>query len=345
MSYLIASLLDGLDDGVFHSRSIAASWSELWEKFFDFDGNEFELGELIFSQMSYLGFCLASGALIFFALKNYKLFQDRNYREYLISLFVPLLIAILLSNKGALIASFCYQMREVINALNNDFLQFAIAGVDLKETFRELQQASIAQGALSQYVAHCEPLIGREQLTCLQAAVTEMKLELAAHPAQTDFFNDLATFLGKFLSSDPQVFGSLFMPIWESIVFGILSDLMQGYQHALEISLFTVTIVAPLAIGGSLLPMEPMPVFAWLTGFWTVGLAKLLFNLAAGLAAATAADDFTVYLSGEKAPIFWVFGLFAPALSASLATFSGIAVWRGLTDSVSGAMDLLVRFI
>jgi hypothetical protein len=44
-------------------------------------------------------------------------------------------------------------------------------------------------------------------------------------------------------------------------------------------------LLGPLAVGGSLLPVGQKAIFAWLTGFFSVGMIKLCFNIISGLVA------------------------------------------------------------
>jgi hypothetical protein len=93
-----------------------------------------------------------------------------------------------------------------------------------------------------------------------------------------------------------------------------------AFQWVVEVSLLLTALLAPLAVGGSLLPIGQKAIFAWLTGFFSVGIVKLSFNIIVGLIA-------TVVLNaGDSDPMVFAFAtsILAPILSLALAAG---AVW------------------
>jgi hypothetical protein len=327
MSYLLANIAESFLKGSEHTRSVAESWDLIWEQFFDFVGGDLSTGELLFAQMCYLGFVAATGSLIFLAIHNLKLWHEGNYFEYFLNMFYPIIIAILLSNNGILLASFCFEMRGVFNEISDKLLELTVAGVNLNQIFQELQQALATKLVIADYVGHCEALLGQDQLDCIDSAITQIQAEIDQVPQSTIFLNQVSDFLSNLVQEIREVpnrneniidglatptnmlkegISVVLSPLWQNIVFSILSDLMQAYQIALEISLFMATLVAPLAVGGSLLPMGTRPVIPWAIGFASVGLAKLLFNLVAGLAAASAVGNFETYVAGDSMSLYWI---------------------------------------
>jgi hypothetical protein len=106
----------------------------------------------------------------------------------------------------------------------------------------------------------------------------------------------------------------------------ILLALNNAYQWGIEFTMLLTALLGPLAIGGSLLPFGVKPIFAWLTGYFTVGMAKLCFNIIIGLCGQLIAN------SQQNQPmIFLLFiGLVSPILASALAAGGGLAVWTGL---------------
>ncbi|MGH2412547.1 MAG: hypothetical protein ACRDEA_02395, partial [Microcystaceae cyanobacterium] len=331
-----------------------------WQDSFNFGSGATVSGEILFSYLCFLGFAVAAGCLIFLGIANLKLLYEGNYSEYLLNLLWPLLISILLSNNGQLLAQTCFEGREFINVVNQKVLESVLTGVNLQETFAQLQQAVGSRLVVSDYFQQCEYLSGDEQLACLKETAVKLKDELAKLPANTSassFLSQLvdalgalgsAVSLGDFNPFDPssgipaqvgKKIGSLMTPVWESAVFSLLGGFMQAYQHFLEISLYLTAMVSPLAVGGSLLPIGARPLLAWTIGFFSIGLAKLAFNLTAGLAAVAAANGST--LMDDQMYLYVIFGFFAPMLSGGLSVLGGLALWNSLT----GAIDDAVGFV
>ena len=84
-------------------------------------------------------------------------------------------------------------------------------------------------------------------------------------------------------------------------------------------------------------------IVGWLSGFFSFGLAKILFNLLIGLAAAVVTN-----LEVKDPAWFPVFvGVGAPLLSFAMAAGSGYVIWSAMTSMVAsatvGATKLVAR--
>lgn len=333
------------------TNSIAERWSDIWDKTFNFTGGIGISGETLFGILCYVGLVAATGSLIFFAIHNFKLIHEQNWQEYFLSLMIPFLIALVLSNGGKPLSGGCFAGREFSNQINQKVLEHIMVGVTLQDAFRQLQQATGTRIIISNYLQHCEALTGDAQTGCLQGTALSVQGEVAKlkeSAGDPDLGDKLYNALGEALdwvisatnpiSMNAKV-ASLFFPTWESFVFSILGGVMRAYQHFMEISLYVTTMVSPFAVGGSLLPgAGAKPIIAWLSGFLSVGFAKLVFNVTAGLAAVAAVNDLT--LMEDQISLYFIFGLGAPLLSAGMMVGGGMAIWKALT----GAAEMSVGF-
>lgn len=111
---------------------------------------------------------------------------------------------------------------------------------------------------------------------------------------------------------------------------------LKGWQWAfanlIEASLLLTALTGPVAIAGSLLPIGTRPIWAWLTGLFSLGMAKIYYNIVVGLIATVIVNaqaqnesdfGFVVLLS-----------ILAPVLSLTLAAGGGLAVYRGLSSGI-----------
>ena len=104
--------------------------------------------------------------------------------------------------------------------------------------------------------------------------------------------------------------------------------LNNAYQWGLELALLLTALMGPLAVGGSLLPVGSRAIVGWLTGFFTVALAKLSFNIILGLAGQLIATA-----EASQPMIFLAFiGIVAPFLATGIAAGGGMAVLTQLTN-------------
>jgi hypothetical protein len=114
-----------------------------------------------------------------------------------------------------------------------------------------------------------------------------------------------------------------------------------AYQNLLEASLVITALLGPIAVGGSLLPYGAKPIFAWLAGFFSVGFARLCFNIIVGLTSVVAT-------SSDGGDPFWFAlfaGLLAPLLASSLASGAGLMVWTSISSAVGKSVKTIFGFI
>ena len=123
--------------------------------------------------------------------------------------------------------------------------------------------------------------------------------------------------------------GSLVGSSFQTVTRGILMALYIAFQWLIEASTLLTATLGPLAVGGSLLPVGSKPLFAWLTGFFSLAIAKLSFNILSGLV------SLAVLNAGDAHPLIAPFflGLLAPILSLALASGGGMAVFGALTST------------
>jgi hypothetical protein len=124
------------------------------------------------------------------------------------------------------------------------------------------------------------------------------------------------------------------------IVVSVLYWMQIAYQNLLEASLIITALLGPIAVGGSLLPYGPRAVFAWLAGFFSVGFARLCFNIIVGLASVVATGS-------EGGDPFWFAlfaGLLAPVLASGLASGAGFVAWTSIAGAFGKSVKTVSRF-
>lgn len=96
--------------------------------------------------------------------------------------------------------------------------------------------------------------------------------------------------------------------------------------------------LGPIAVGGSLLPVAGKPIFAWMIGFVSLGIAKISFNIMAIITATVIMNGPGQDLNAEPDLLwFMIFlGILAPLISLALATAGGFAVFNAISNSNLG---------
>lgn len=261
--------------------------------------------------------------------------EQRAYTDFI----WPLIVVILLSNKGQALGNATFGIRNYINNVNYIVLSQAAAGTDLKKAYESALGTEAARSAMGLAVNKCRnsSLTQQEQIDCLQKAKSELTKKypdkfnknngvfawfIDAVNGTIDAYNDVlqgkATVTDVLLSPINAFVGSAVT----DVVTIILVAMNGAYQWGIELTMLMTALLGPLAVGGSLLPYGSKSIYAWLVGYFSVGFGKLCFNIIVGFAGQLVAD------SKSYQPMFFLFtiGIIAPFLSTGLAAGGGIAV-------------------
>lgn len=343
--YYSFGFIETLDWGLNATESIAEQWDAVWQQVFGL-ADEAVTGQLLYNVLAQIGHLFAVGCLVVLAVQFFNQLNEGRW-DILSHFLWALVVAALLANNGRLLVEFSTQLRDYIFLVNQQVLEYTLAGSSLQENFQQLQQAVGNSVIAANYFQHCEFLVGEAQKQCLEEVAAQLEVALQQQQAAGNNSLPLDWLLGvvqDLLAAANQgpnqlgrELGNLFLPVWESAVFSVLNGFMVAYQHILELSLLLTALMGPLAVGGSLLPGGPKALSAWLTGFFAVGFAKLAFNITAGLAA-TAASANTM---PDQLPLYAIFGLLAPLISSGLALGGGLAVWNSLSGGLEAGIGLI----
>lgn len=333
---------DIIQGGQVASEAVAESWNQLWDSVLQ--------GGLYFA-MARVGVLFAVATLLLFLTQwTRQMVEGESSRAYTDFIW-PLLVIILLSNNGDRLAAITLDLRNYINQVNQDVLTYTAADIQLQEAY----QLAILEGSVEQTIVlrrnQCYEIQNPEdRANCIQLAAAEARQFIEEYRASTGNPNALsraweAAQAGEnVIDSGLRFGGALVGSTFQTVTRGILMALHIAFQWLIEASLLLTATLGPLAVGGSLLPVGARPLFAWLTGFFSIAIAKLSFNILSGLVS-------LAVLNAENshpliAPFF--LGLLAPILSLALASGGGMAIFGSLTGAVgviagAGAMGGVAR--
>ncbi|MHC5612086.1 MAG: hypothetical protein ACYTXA_14010 [Nostoc sp.] len=337
---------DILENAAAGAQLVAEGFNELWQE---------TLNGSLYGSMCKVGQFFAIATLTLFMVELGKNWINQEDMKALSSWIWPILVIGLLANNGTLLRSGTLAIRGYINTVNNDILEFTAAGANLEVAFNRAVGNIALQQQVGAAMERCRSIPGNTQdsITCLQQAEAELKTSapdlfkgeapdssswefnpLQALSDAKDALNDLSPgqIAEKIGNSITSTIGSMIT----GFVAVILLALNNAYQWGIEFTMLLTALLGPLAIGGSLLPFGAKPIFAWLTGYFTVGMAKLCFNMIIGLCGQLIAN------SEQNQPmIFLLFvGLVSPILSSALAAGGGIAVWTGLGKTAAFGSEI-----
>jgi hypothetical protein len=307
-------------DGAAASDAIASAMDQLWQDVIGVGGVG---GAGLYGAIANLGLLFAVGTLLIWVVQWAKALADDSTASPLSEAIWPLLVCALLANQGQLLSTCTIQLRDVINATNQAVLDQTSSSIRLKEAYKQVVTEGGAADLAESLVNQCASIVDPEQQkACLDRAKAQAQQVGGSLP------NGPSNGFQKFLQGLGETFNT---NIFQLAVRGWLIAFGIAFQWIVEISLLLTGLLGPLAVGGSLLPIGQKSIFAWLTGFFSVGMVKLSFNIISGLVA-------TLVLNAEQNdPMIFAFatGLLAPILSLVLAAGGGMAVFNGLSSIAS----------
>ena len=88
-------------------------------------------------------------------------------------------------------------------------------------------------------------------------------------------------------------------------------------------------------MGASLLPVAGKPIYAWLTGLFSAGIAKISFNIIAAVTAAVIINGPAENPNANPDLMWFIIflGILAPLLSLAVAGAGGFAVFSAINNT------------
>lgn len=332
------------------AQSMADSMQELWSSVITPDSS-------IYAAMARLGAVFAVASLMFWGMKIVQEFVESGSTSFLHEMIWPLIVIHFLAGNGQQLAEVTLSIRQVLHNVNQEILISTSADYSLQEAFDIAKNRGAAQAEIGALVRQCQALSGQKQAECVKHASSQAEQILENYQLggnwATNLGNRIASAWGEAGSEDTANEGGvlsetgdklryLFSPLNalvgaanQTIVRGLLLACQQAFQQAFELSLLLTALLGPLALGGSLLPVPVKPLIAWVTGMFSIGIAKLCLNIVSGFGAAIVAQ------SDASDPLWFLLfiGFLAPAIAMSLAAGGGISVWNVVSEGQMKAIE------
>ena len=296
-------------DGATASAAIAESMNGLWDDV---------LSGGLYAAIAQLGVFFGVGTLLLFIVQWAKDMVDGDNPKAFSELIWPLVVVVLLSNQAQPLAVATRSLREIINQTNQTLLTSTSASIQLQDAYHRAMADIGSQDAARSLLTQCESIADPQQRReCMENAIAQAKQ--IAHSSPDSGKGWLPDFgLSEFFNTN----------VFQLAVRGWLIAFSIAFQWMIEISLLLTALMGPLAVGGSLLPVGQKAIFAWLTGFFSVGMVKLSFNIISGLVATLVVN------AKDDDPMIFAFatGLLAPILAMAIAAGGGMAVFNSLSS-------------
>lgn len=332
-----------LSGGQLVSQAISESFDQMWTDV---------LTGPLYGIINNLGLFFALLTLGFWCIQLYRKLDQPDARGGVADLIFPIIVIVFMANGGRNLANVTLSMRGIINGVNTQVVETVGANLDFQSSLDNLSGYSSARGQVSQLANQCNGITKQEELQlCLQDATAKanglIQSYRASNPAET-WVNDIQALadqislggglgggLGGAVSGglDGGVEGAFngaisgFAAPLLMVAEAVIIAFQGAFQYAIEVALIVTGLMGPIALGLSFLPWGAKPIYAWLTGFWSLGLCKLSLNLITGLVATavqTAGPTNADTLVNAIA-----IGILSPMLALGLAAGGGKAIFDG----------------
>jgi nitrate reductase NapE component len=349
-----------LKDSIEQLSKVQAAWDARWKDIFDGTNG-------LYSGINAFAAVILVGAFIFFAVGWVKEAIERGIFPALPDVIWLFVIFVLLYNNGAMLGKLTFGMRNLINDQTQVVLKVQIGEVSMLNALNDVVVSQQAKAQIQQQYAECEAKEGQAQISCFQEAgkqaeaiVTEYEQQgwgtagirrlltriqaVNARVSQNFQNRDLG---GKILTAP----GLLTEFIREGFIATagqassqqILKGIQWAFSNLIELAMLLTGLIGPIAIAGSVIPLQGRPIWAWLIGFFSLGMAKFSYNVIVGLAA-------TVVVAAEAQSssdigFLFLMSILSPILALAIAGGGGMAVFRGASGGISRIISTTISVL
>ncbi|WP_066426509.1 hypothetical protein [Anabaena sp. 4-3] len=334
-------ITDTFNSGATTARRLAESWDNQWLDLLQNNTNN-----NLYGALTNLGVFFAVGTLLFFMLQWLK---DLIYSEYsrpISALIWPFTVVVLLSNtgNGSILSTLTLGVRNVINTVN----QQVITTANANQVYQQAINMSVAEEVAGSLLRPCQALTGEQQSQCLTKAserIDNLWREYRNLYGNQVWIDRLENQVNQIRFSTVIVseteFNALLGNTVQTTIKNFLISLQYAFQNLIEATMLLIAALGPLAVGGSLLPVAGKPIFAWLTGFLSAGIAKISFNIIAVLTAAVIVNGPGQDPNANPDLMWFIIflGILAPLLSLIVAGAGGFAVFNAISNTANSVSN------
>lgn len=304
---------------------------------------------------AYLCYCCQGFAIFPLAIGFMRWLKEDDELKIWIELVAPALVLIGLSNGGYILGQIILALYKIFDGVINTFDSYT----EFYQTIKEGKARALIGPSLSPLFKQCEALVGAEQSACFtdlgkqaQNMAIEYKQDFFNASWFQDWYSSIDKSIGEWLDPKKNIgekvrttFWAITAPAWEGILAVIMSKITEAWQALYGIAFVFAGISSPMAATASLFTSNTFIASAyalWLTGMFTIFLARLLLYIGYGLA-----SDLVVSTDASTDTIWFgvIMAFFIPFCVFAIAKGSAAGIWAslvGTSSAVIGAGTMLV---
>ncbi|NEU71590.1 hypothetical protein PI95_003075 [Hassallia byssoidea VB512170] len=328
---------DVFSNGATTATSIAEGWDKQWVDLLQND----TINNL-YGALTSLGVFFAVGTLLFFMLQWLRDVINSEFSRPISALIWPFVVVILLTNSGngTVLSNLTLGVRNFLNTVN----QQVVTTADANQTYQQALNMTVGEEIAGSLLRPCQSLTGEQQNQCFVKAKEkadflwqEYRNLYGDKPWIDRLENKVNNITYNTASISENSFDSFLGSTVQVSIKNFLVSLQYAFQNLIEATMLLIAALGPLAVGGSLLPVAGKPIFAWLTGFLSVGISKISFNIIAVLTAAVIVNGPGQDVNADPDLMWYIIflGILAPIVSLFVAAAGGFAVFSAISNTAS----------
>jgi hypothetical protein len=373
---LSSDAVTNLQNSAAIAQNVSKGWDCQWTNLVVDQGNSV-VGP-VFTQMAQIGTIFAVATAAWFVLVWAQDLNDNRDPSNAISrLLWPVVVAVFLNNHGYLLGLSAATIRSWVTNIDQKMLTQVSGALTLQQAYQYQMNYQPTENAIQKIMATCASIPASKRDICLYGEAPSQAAQsgqpapppqalTAATASPTSAYGKLkaliskyqnqpiGTVLGGYLNSLADgVSKNGVTGLWnalsrgpEAIDIGIKSAASQmAFSNTIEVSMLLTAMIAPLAMGGSLVPKGEPAIFAWCAAMFSVALAKIIYNSIVCIVA-------SVLVNAGGGDSLW-FGTFltdnAPQLTSVLAGGGGVSLFvvfqKFASDKGQQATDTIINVV
>ncbi len=353
--FILAQVTGGkaiIEDSIQQVGDVQKAWDKRWIDIFDGTNG-------LYQGINKFAAVIVVGAFLFFAVGWIKDAIDRGIFPALPNVLWVFVVFVLLFNNGAMLGSLTLGIRNIINDQTRTVLEVQIGEVSMLEALNDVIVSQQAKTLVQQQYAECEAKEGQAQIDCFIEAgkraeqvidqeykakgwfttgVERLKQRVSAISQRVAQDAQKGNVLDKLGFVTNLVRENLLATAGQAAAQQILKGFQWAFANIIELAMLLTGLIGPLAIAGSIMPIGTRPIWAWLIGFFSLGLAKFSYNVIVGLAATVVVA--AQAQSSSEVGFLLLISVLSPILALVIAGGGGMAVFRGISGGITRIISI-----
>lgn len=319
-----------LETSIKLNQATVASWDLIWDEIIS-------IMHPLWIGVCDFGIIIGAISMILVSLKMAFDYKDASnfFFDLPNTLIWPLIVIILLSSNGKILANTVLSLRSLAYYELNEILTYQVADVTFKQALADVTLTSSAKNQIRAILSEC----ASKPPDLLKECIVEKQPVVDAIVAQAEALNGGPLDGLVAWSADVDAWlsnpGAAVTATISAFFIGLLWAMQWAFVNILEASLMLTALLAPIFTGMSVLPLGQRAIWGWASSFMGIFTAQLGYTIVIGVTAAVLVKSGAQNISDLAFLAFIC--IFAPILAVLIGGGGGLTLFHGIS---SGAVQL-----